>query len=82
MMRTLSWQLMPISECQEQLWCDWRVLFDKYHSHNPMLDPRFVSCLVDFYPADIYVVTASDNCPKGSFPSFTNDLKKSLKFIK
>ncbi len=60
-MRKLEWVVKPLTDCTELLWSNWQDLFQLYHSHNPMLDLRFVSTLVTFYPAHIYVAFGSVN---------------------
>lgn len=60
-MEVLNWQVKPFSQGSNQLWQDWHALFQLYHSENPMLDRRFVSSLIHYYPADIYVALGRIN---------------------
>ncbi|NRA55973.1 MAG: GNAT family N-acetyltransferase [Gammaproteobacteria bacterium] len=55
-MKRVNWKVTPIAQCSDQLWQQWQTLYQQFHSHNPMLDPRFVSTLVKYYPGDIDVV--------------------------
>jgi len=59
-MSTLEWQVIPLEYYGNELWAEWQRLFHLYHSHNPMLDPRFVSTLVEYYPENIHVALGKE----------------------
>ena len=52
------WERFELSVYPGDLWSDWNKLNDEYNAAHPMMDSRFVSKLVHFFPAKIDVLVA------------------------
>jgi len=54
----MKWALIHLDEVEESFWKDWEFLCSHCHYGNPILEPRFVKRLVEFFPQDVFAATA------------------------
>ena len=53
------WERLKLSSYPGDIWEDWNRLNSEYNASHPMLDSRFVSKLVQYFPANIDVLVAT-----------------------
>ncbi len=56
-----TWQLESLSNQGNRFWQDWDRLNHRYHSGHPMLDSRFVSALLTYFPKSVDALCGYSN---------------------